>query len=154
MKLTGRGMKTPKMRSMRRRVATLTAAFAVGALAACGGDGPTTPTTTSVAGTWSLRTINGANLPYTIIQIGADKVELTADVLTVSSGGSFAEISSYRETENGVVTTFTESDAGTYTLNGTAVTFSFNSGGTGTGTISGNTLTVAAEGFSFVFQKQ
>jgi hypothetical protein len=41
------------------------------------------------------------------------------------------------------------------TLNGTAVTFTFNSdGSTGTGSLSGNTLTVASDGIALVYNKR
>lgn len=125
------------------------------ALAACGGDSPTAPTQASVVGTWQLQSVNGQGLPYIAEQVGADKVELTSDVVTAAAGGSFAEIVSYRITQGGQVSAYSESYAGTYTLNGTAVTFRWNDDGSiGTGTVSGSTLTVAGNGLSLVFRKQ
>jgi hypothetical protein len=122
--------------------------------AACGSDSPTQPTATSVAGTWSLQTINGTALPYVVAQTGADKVELTSDVLTVVPSGSFTEITTLRVTQNGQVSTQSVPDAGSYTLNGTAVSFTFNSdGSSGTGSISGNTLTVTSDGIALVYKK-
>ena len=118
---------------------------------ACGGD--STGPNDSVAGTYSLRTVNGANLPYIVLQVGADKLELTADVLTLTDGGSFTQITTFRVTENGQVTTSTVADAGSYTRNGTAISATFNSGGTATGTISGGTITVALDGFSYVYRE-
>src|ERR1044072_8557407 len=41
---------------------------------ACGGDSTTEPTNASVAGTWSLSTVNGTALPYILAQSGADKI--------------------------------------------------------------------------------
>ena len=123
--------------------------------AACGGDSPTQPTSSSVAGTWSLQTINGTGLPYIVAQTGSDKVELTSDVLTVVGSGSFTQITQVRVTQNGQVSTQSIPDAGSYVLNGTAVTFTFNSdGSSGTGSLSGNTLTVAEDGFAYVYRKQ
>lgn len=138
-----------------RGLVTLSATVLAFATVACGGgsDGPTAPTQASLAGTWDLKTVNGSNLPFTMGQLGADKVELTSSVLTVS-GASFAEIYTTRETINGVVTNYSYSDAGSYTINGTAVTFTYNSGEGGTGTVSGNTFTLAEGGFSFVYQKR
>jgi hypothetical protein len=53
------------------------------------------------------------------------------------------------------VTTDSLPDAGTYALNGTAVTFTFESdGSTGTGSLSGNSLTVAAGGLALIYKKQ
>jgi hypothetical protein len=123
--------------------------------AACGGDSPTQPTSSSVAGTWSLQTINGTGLPYIVAQTGSDKVELTSDVLTVVGSGSFTQITQVRVTQNGQVSTQSIPDAGSYVLNGTAVTFTFNSdGSSGTGSLSGNTLTIAEDGFAYVYRKQ
>jgi len=44
-------------------------------------------------------------------------------------------------------------DAGSYTRNGTAISATFNSGGTASGTISGGQITVAQDGFSYVYRK-
>ena len=123
--------------------------------AACGGDSPTQPTSNSVAGTWSLQTVNGAALPYVAAQVGLDKVELTSDVITAVASGSFTQITQVRVTQNGQVSTQSIPDAGSYTLNGTAVTFTFNNdGSSGTGSLTGNTLTVAQDGLVFVYKKQ
>lgn len=123
--------------------------------AACGSDGPTQPTSTSVAGTWSLQTINGNGLPYVVAQTGADKVELISDVITAVASGSFTQITQVRITQNGQTSTQSIPDAGSFSLNGTAVTFTFNSdGSTGTGSVSGNTLTVTDDGFAYVYKKQ
>ena len=137
------------------RIPMLVLSLAVTALAACGGDSSTTaPTQASIAGTWNLQTVNGAALPFIAAQTGSNKAEITGDVLTVTNSGSFTEITSERITTNGQVSNQSFADAGTYVLNGTAVSFRFNSdGSTGTGTISGNTLTVAEDGFSYVYKK-
>jgi hypothetical protein len=121
---------------------------------ACSSDDSTGPET-SVAGTWTLQTVNGFDLPYVVAQSGGDKVEVTADVLTVADGGAFTELTTIRVTTGGVATTQSVPDAGTYTVNGTAVTFHFQSdGSSGTGTLTGNTLTVATQGVSLLYRKQ
>jgi hypothetical protein len=136
-------------------VRVLAAALLLTSAAACSGDSdPTAPTQASITGTWTLQTINGTRLPFIVAQTGADKLELTSDVLTVSGTGSFTQTTTLRLTQNGQVTTQSVADAGTYTLNGTAASFRFNSdGSTGTGSISGNTLTVTSEGFALVYTK-
>ena len=136
-----------------RRSAFLTAILI--SAAACSGDSTTAPTTVSVAGTWTLQTINGTNLPYVVAQSGSDKLEVVSDVLTAASTGSFTQTTTVRSTLSGQVSTQSIADAGSYTLNGTAVTFRFNSdGSTGTGSIAGNTLTVTEQGFAFVYRRQ
>ena len=125
------------------------------AAAACRSDGPTDHTPVSLAGTWRLQTVNGNGLPVVLEQNGAYKEELTSDVLTVAASGTFTQSMQIRVTESGQVTTETVEDAGSYTLNGTAVTFTFDSDGwTGTGSVSGNTLTVAVGGLALVYRKQ
>jgi hypothetical protein len=122
---------------------------------ACSDDDSTGPDDISVEGTWTLQSVNGSNLPYVLAQAGADKVEVTADVLTVGSGGAFTELTTVRVTSGGTVTTQSLPDAGTYTVNGTAVTFVFQSdGSSGTGTLNGDRLTVATGGLSLVYEKQ
>ena len=123
--------------------------------AACGSDAPSEPTPASLAGTWRLQTVNGSGLPFVVAQLGTDKVELTSDVLTVAASGSFTQMTQIRVTQSGQVSTESVPDAGSYTLNGTAVSFTFDSdGSTGTGSLSGNALTVAASGFALVYRKQ
>ena len=131
------------------------ASFALVVLAACGGESTTAPTNVSVAGTWTLQSINGTGLPYIVAQTGADKVEITSDVVTVVASGSFTQITTVRTTFSGQVTTQSVADAGSWVLNGTAATFQFNSDGSvGTGSISGNTLTIASDGFAYIYRKQ
>jgi len=136
---------------MRRFIACMSLVAA----AACGGDSPTQPTSASVAGTWNLQTVNGSGLPYIVGQVGSDKLELVSDVLTVGESGTFTQLTEFRVTESGQVSTESVPDAGSYALNGTAVTFTFDSdGSTGTGSLSGNTLTIAAGGFALIYKKQ
>jgi hypothetical protein len=136
-----------------RRFVTL---FILLAAVACGGsDSPTAPTSASVAGTWNLQSINGSALPFVIAQTGANKAEVLSDVLSVVATGSFTQITTLRTTVNGVVTTQSAADAGSYSLNGTAATFTFNSDGSvGTGQVSGGTLTVTTTGLVYVYKKQ
>ncbi|HYD53638.1 MAG TPA: hypothetical protein VEA99_13465 [Gemmatimonadaceae bacterium] len=140
---------------MRRLLAS--AVLVVGSLlAGCGGDdgSPTEPTSGSIAGTYTLRTVNGNNLPFTILQVGADKIELMNETITVAEGGSFTQQGTVRLTESGTVTTESYADAGSYTRNGTSVTFRVNSDGTTiTGTIANGSITAAADGFSLVYRK-
>jgi hypothetical protein len=123
------------------------------AIAACSTDSTTGPTG-SIAGTWTLQTVNGFSLPFTIEQTVTDKVELLSDVIVISGTGSFTQTATVRTTTNGAATTQSAADAGTYTLNGTAITLHFNSdGSTGTGSWSGNTITTTDGGLALVFKR-
>jgi hypothetical protein len=123
------------------------------ALFACG---DSTGVLQNINGSYNLQTVNGASLPYTFSLAGTSpRQEITADVITASNG-SFADVTSERDTDlqTGAVSNFTTSDTGTYIINGTAVTFQFSSGGSGSGTVSGNTFTIVAPGFSLVYTHQ
>ena len=136
-----------------RRLVALFLALA----AACGGESSTGPSsnTPTIVGTWDLKTVNGQAVPFVIAQIGLDKIEILSETYTFVPGGAFTQITSVRLTQNGAATTASESDAGTYTLNGSAVSLRWNSdGSTGTASLSGNTLTAAEGGFSAVYQRR
>lgn len=121
-------------------------------LAACGSDSATAPTT--FVGTWSLQTVNGAALPFTIAQSGTDKAEILGDTITISSTSSYIESTTVRTTLSGAVSTLTVADTGAYVVSGSTVTLTSNSdGSSGSGMWSGNTLTATIQGFSFVYKR-
>lgn len=133
---------------MRKLFAVLALALA----AACGSDSATN-VQASIAGTYSLRTINGTPMPFILAQTGANKTEVTDDAITLNNGGTWTESGHYRTTTNGVATTSSVVDAGTYTLNGTAITLTSANTGVASGTVSGSTLTVVDQGLSAVYSK-
>lgn len=133
-----------------RRLIPLILAIAV----ACGSDSPTQPTNASVAGTWTLTSVNGAPLPLVLSQAGADKDELTGDVVTATPTGTYTEVFTYRTTTSGVVSTDSETDNGTYTISGNSITLSSTVKGSFSGTLNGNTFTLVDQGFVFLFTKQ
>lgn len=135
-----------------RRMLAIVCTVATVLVAGCNTDETTVPTDNAFVGTWSLSTVNGAPLPYTIQ--ATPKIELVGDQLVVSASGTFAVSSQLRITNGTTITTQTASDGGTYSVNGTEATFIFNGGTTGDATVSGNTLTVAEPGVTLVYQKQ
>lgn len=96
--------------------------------AACGSDSGTgtTPTVTSVAGTWKLTSVDGKALPY-VYQAGnpateTPKLELIAKQYVLTSAGTYTSSYTLRGTEaDGTVNTTTANDAGNYTLSGNTV---------------------------------
>lgn len=119
----------------------LAAAFTLAT--ACNANDATSPTT-SIAGTWSLRTLNGATVP---VNLGS--TTLVGEQLTLNNDGSYNDIASY---SNG--TTFQE--VGFYSVSNNLITFNDQTDGIQyTGSISGNVLTeVSSNGqFTSVFQK-
>ena len=122
---------------------------------ACGDDDSTTqPTLAFLAGTWDLQSVNGSPLPYVVLQTSTSKSELMSDVITVTTTGSYTQLTTVRNTLNGQVTTQTGNGAGTFTLNGTALTFQASNGTSGTGTVSGTTFTLPLAGSSYLYKKR
>jgi hypothetical protein len=133
----------------------LVALLAFATLASCGPDAaaPTTPVPQSIAGVWTLQTVNGAPLPFTITQVGANKTEAVSDQLTVTAT-RFTEVTQLRTTINGQVTLGSETDTGTYVVSGSNVTFRFDSDGSaGVGTIGIATLTIVQAGITLVYAR-
>ena len=122
------------------------------ALLACGADGSTNPGA-SIAGAYSLTTVNGAPLPFVVQQAGTYKYEITADTYTLAAGGTWTEVRADRTTSNGAVTTSTKTDAGVWSRNGTSITLTSTANGTLSGTVSGNTLSLSSAGNTMVFTK-
>lgn len=131
----------------------LLALVALAAVAACGGDASTSPISATVGGSYSLRTINGTAVPFIVAQVGADKVEITDDIVILNDGGTWTESGHTRTTQNGQVSTQSFVDAGTFTRTGTAITLVSSSTGSMSGSLNGGTLTVTDQGLVAVYQR-
>ena len=125
---------------MMRRLVMLALAGTVAA-AACSSD--STGPNGSVAGTYSLRRIDGQTLPYTF----SSGLRLTSDDLTLMSDGRYEDVSRYDDGTSFV-------DEGDYTSYNGAVTFYSTSGDTYQGSISNNVLTMILNGYTQVFQRE
>jgi hypothetical protein len=130
--------------------------FILGLAVACGSDSSTQliPTPASLAGTWALQNINGALLPFTLSQTASTKQELLSDVVTAVATGTYTEVAQLRTTVNGQATLSTESDTGTYTLVGSALTIRSSDGSVINGTLNASSFTIAAGGVAFEYKKQ
>jgi hypothetical protein len=135
-----------------RRLLSLTLALA---LIACGDDDSTSvPTNASVAGTWNLQTVNGSALPFTL-SASSPKIELLSSSVNVTANGTWTSTTQTRTTIGTQATTASSTQSGTYTLSGSAVSIRSTDGTTvQAGSVSGNTLTLAQTGLTFVYQKQ
>jgi hypothetical protein len=123
-----------------RRIAFF--ALTAASLAACSMDslGPSG----NVAGTYSLRRINGATLPYTF----SGGARLISDDLTLYNDGTFLDTSRYDTGE-------TSTDQGVYTSDNGSL--SFESSETGIryqGSITNDVLTEVVNGYTQVFERQ
>lgn len=129
------------------------AVLAATTLAACSDDEITATASASLAGTYTLQTVNGAALPL-VVQASNPKIEVTSEQLVVSSNGTFTIATNRRSTTAaGAVTTATVNDGGTYTTSGSQTTFRFNSGNTAAAALSGSRLTLTASGSTSVYAK-
>lgn len=123
-------------------------------LIACGDDDGSGPDTATVAGTYTLRTVNGQNLPFTIIQQTGYKLEVLSDEYTLNSNGTFTTVATFRETEGTTVTTSSDTYSGTWTVSGSNVSLSSAAAGIETAAFSGgNTMTFSGNGVSAVYRK-
>jgi hypothetical protein len=123
-------------------------------LAACGDStGPGDNGTTGVAGTYNLQTVNGNPLPFTVLQVGEDKLEVTAGRVTLNADRTFSASVTFREKEGTSERTTTETDSGTYTQNGNTIRFSNSDGTEDTATINGNDLTISTRGVTLLFRR-
>jgi hypothetical protein len=114
----------------------------------------TTAPAGSVAGVWTLKTVNGFPVPFAAPQGGADTIELTSDVITANASGTFTQLTVMKRTTSGVVTIDSIPDAGNYAISGNVVTFDFSSSSpTGQGVLVGDTLTVTTD-ITLVYRRQ
>jgi hypothetical protein len=110
------------------------------------GCGDSTSPAGSVAGTWTLQSVNGYPVPFVAPQGPGSAIELTSDVITADAAGAFTQMTVIKTTTNGQETTESIPDSGTYSISGNAVTFTFVSGSPpGTGILDGDTLTVTTD---------
>jgi hypothetical protein len=138
--------------SMKKVLVTSAALFVL----ACGGGDSTAPGVASAAGSWSLQTINGTPLPFTIFdQVSPpDKLEVLSNTFVASTSGTFVETSTLRETQGTTVTTQTETDTGTWRQNNAAITITTSDGTVNTAAISGDVITASESGALFVYHRQ
>ena len=135
-----------------RRLLTM---LALTGFAACGGDSPT-EVKVSTEGSYTLRTVNGAPLPYLIPEAttATSKYEIMDATTTLNIGGTYTYFDHVRFTFNGKAEILSYMEAGTFTLSGTAINLRSNQGGAlMSGTLGANTLTVVAQGTSYVYTK-
>jgi hypothetical protein len=121
-----------------RKLSTLVLALG---LAACANDA--TAPSTSVDGSYTLKSVNGSTLPYTF----SNGLQLVNEQLIMNTDGSFTDQSQY---SNGQIST----DTGFWTnLNGSITFNDVTAGITYQGSLSGTVLTEIVSGFTQTFQK-
>lgn len=120
------------------------------ACAACSGDDIAGSSTTT--GSYTLRTINGSPLPYTVVGGSVAGTVIISDVISLYQGGTFAESIQFRGSASGPVEGKTRT--GTFSLFGTSITLQINE--TGTTRVAkgdGTTMTFIEDGLTSVYRK-
>ena len=140
-------MRTHLLRTF--RPALVAALLLVGA--ACGGETGTGPDEGSIAGSYTLHTINGQGLPYTTSSSGVNKAEVLSSSLILNADWTFHEERSVRRTHSGVAITEPEMTFGTYTSTGSGVTLTATTGAQVSGTRGSSSITFVEEGFTLVY---
>lgn len=126
-----------------RTAAVMAFAALLAASSSCGSDS-TSPSSTEF-GTYSLVTVNGQPLPFTMNNTAFGTVVIqSATIDLISQAGTPAYSATVNGTENGGATQAVITDAGTFTSSGSALTFysSLAAPLSYAGTLNGNALTV------------
>ncbi|CAN5132092.1 hypothetical protein BH09GEM1_BH09GEM1_13740 [soil metagenome] len=134
---------------MRRSSLGILFAFA---LFACRAD-VITDDVTSYAGDYTLRTVNGFVLPYAVLKTTSVTLEITDETFSLSSGGSFTDVTHYRRTENPTVTFPSDTLRGTFTVRGQTASFTTSKGDLFSGTIGASEFTVEGSSTIFYYKK-
>jgi hypothetical protein len=115
------------------------------------GAGAEVSSSSSIAGSYSLRSVNGQPLPYTLGKSGANTNEWVGDIITIADDGTYTQVSTVRSTRSG---TSIKRESGTWVRNGTSITLRPTSNSTQpptTGTLSGGTVTLLSRGYTLVY---
>ena len=106
----------------------------------------------TLTGTWSLETVNGKPLPYTLPETGE---VVTAEEMLLMASGRFTMTTTFRITQGANVFSETIPDAGTYVAKGATVTFTFDSDGSNdVGAVTGDTITLEDIGQVWVYRRK
>ncbi len=129
---------------MRRLIPVLLGTLALTATA-CGGSDSTGPA--SIAGTYTLQSVNSAPLPFTTSEDATYKAEILSWVVTLNDNNSFSHVFRGRSTDNGQPTENTVTGAGTYTVSGSTVDmFDPSDNSHLQASVSGTTMTMVIDG--------
>ena len=135
------------MKMLPRVIRHLAATVVSLAVLACFEDYPTQVGT--VTGSYSLRTVNGAALPYTP---PGSTTPLVGDTITLYQGGTFVWKTVTRP--NGQATDALATAGGNYGLQATSITFTFPGGSAQrVAQINGNEMTFVEAGVTSVYRK-
>ncbi len=120
--------------------------------AACGDDDGPTATIDSVAGTYTLRTVNGASVPA-VAETTPVRLEILSGSVTLNADRSFTNLLQIRTTDAGTVSTREVRLAGTYTLSGATLTLTDPAQGQIRAPVADGAITVSDGDVTFVYRR-
>jgi hypothetical protein len=100
----------------------LVVAFSLALIAVVGACSDSTGPSGRLAGSYALRTINGATPPVTIFQDARERLEILGGAVTLEADGSYSDRTAFRDTFDGVVTEEETINHGRWSLSGNIVT--------------------------------
>jgi hypothetical protein len=123
-------------------------------LAGCGAADAVTPPRPSVSGSYRLTSVDGHELPFTVVDLGTYKAQIAAGVLALEADGTYAMSFDITLDDGLKVRPATESDAGRWTASAETITLtSALDTVRRTGTVSGNVVTLQSSTRVFVLRK-
>lgn len=106
-----------------------------------------------VAGTYELRSINGAQPPALIYQEPGYSEEVLSATFDLQNDGTYSESGIIRETVNGMSSTSSTSSYGYYDEYNGDITFTENGGRTYYGTFTNGRLVIQDQGLTMTYYK-
>jgi hypothetical protein len=129
---------------MRKLIPILVGTLAL-TVTACGGGDSTAPP--SIAGTYTLQSVNNAPLPFTTSEDATYKAEILSWVVTLNGDNTFSHVFRGRSTDNRQTTENTIASSGAYTRSGATVDMFDNSDNSHLqASVSGSTMTIVIDG--------
>ena len=136
-------------------------AAAIFSLPACGSDDPTGPgggDGQAVAGSYDLSSINGENLPVTVLETIGERVEIIGGNLSIRADGTFVLSATVRITTDSQSETVSDDTSGSWSLSGNQLTLDYDLSGlcTDTATWSVDRITIEEDcdlGWRWVYEK-
>ena len=127
-------------------------------LAACGRDDlvslPSTPNPSSISGSYQLTTVDGHDLPFLVLEIGAYQARLLSGTLNLNANGAYSFEFNVRldDTGNPRMTSVTE--VGSWNVTRDSITLVATAGTLPrTGTVSGHVITLGSSNITMVLRK-
>lgn len=137
-----------------KRLLVLALALALGVTATACSD--STSPGASIAGTYSLQTINGQPLPVVVNSSGSPYSEVLSSQISLDANGNYNSLTRYRDTYPGGLPNLVDVSAtGYWTLSGSQITLTEIGypNDPSYGTISGNRITFVDFGFTLVYTR-